>query len=512
MRTQLVRVPASIESLVDFVEETDPAEMLSATVAKLQAGVSSRDLLAGAALAVARSTDLPPGHHGGPVHPLSGIHAVYHLSERLTGEHRFLPVVQNVMLSNRHIHHPAMGPYLMPEMEPLAASALPEASYNGGTPGRRPDEWLDEDQMIADTKESFLKARGFSGLAEHHLLWLMSRIPRGDLLDLILTDAIPKNAYDDHCFLFPTFTWRAVELLGWDYAPILLRTAARYATRPPAPPEVDWYEDLFQEYGLLDRQLRQTSGADETAAVEALGDSIGACNDYADIPTLISRALADGLSIEGCGESLSIGAATLYLRSAKGNPMDVHLHTGINTRRYLLREDSGLSLRHKLMLLMNWHTGPEVRNTAAMLAPTPDPDPARVDALPHRDQDTLLDAIVDSIRAQPHIDLLGVSIGQLRAAEEVQETVSLTQQYANLGYDPYTLFVRLGEVACRDNFTEMHAYKHHQAAYEEFYSTRGEARWRHLLSARPSKTAHRPCAFGPPCPAKTSNLGHSNVI
>lgn len=483
MRTQLVRVPASIESLVHFVEETDPAEMLSATVAKLQAGVSSRDLLAGAALAVARSTDLPPGHHGGPVHPLSGIHAVYHLSERLTGDLQFVPVVQNVVLANRHIHHPAMGPFLMPEMQPLAASALPETAYNGGTPGRVPHQWLDEHHMIAATKESFLKARGFAGLAEHHLLWLLPRIPRGDLLDLLLTDAIPKNEVDDHYLLFPTFTWRAVEMLGWDYAPILLRPAARYATRPPAPPAVDWYEALFQEYGLLDRPLRQTTGPEETAAVLALGDAIGACNDYAHIPPLLGRALADGLSLEGCGESLSIGAATLYLRSAKGNPMDVHLHTGVNTRRYLLRPDSGLNLRHKLMLLMNWHTGPEVRNTAALLAPTPDPDPARVAALPHRDQDTLLEAIVDSIHAQPHIDLLGVSIGQLQAAPEVQETVSLTQQYANLDYDPHALFLRLGEVACQDNFTEMHAYKHHQAAYEEFYSTRGVARWRHLVSA-----------------------------
>jgi hypothetical protein len=484
MVTQLVRVPAPLESLVYFVEETDPAEMLSATVAKLQSGVSSRDLLAAAAVAVARSTDLPPGHHGGPVHPIAGIHAVYHLSERLTGDLHFVPIVQNVMLANKHIHHPAMGPFLMPEMQPLAASALPETAYSGGTPGRVPHQWLDESQMIAATKESFLKARGFSGLAEHHLLWLLPRIPPGELLDLLLTDAIPKNAMDDHYLLFPTFTWRAVELLGWEYAPVLLRPATRYATRPPAPPAVDWYDALFQEYGLLDRPLRQTTGLEETAAVQALGDTIGACDDYAQIPMLLGRALADGLSLEGCGESLSIGAATLYLRSTKGNPMDVHLHTGVNTRRYLLRPDSGLSLRHKLMLLMNWHTGPEVRNTAAGLAPTPDPDPARVAALPYRDQDTLLEAIVDSIHSQPRIDLLAAgNIGRLRAAPEVQETVSLTQQYANLDYDPQALFLRLGEVACRDNFTEMHAYKHHQATYEEFYRTRGAARWRHLVAA-----------------------------
>jgi len=30
----------------------------------------------------------------------------------------------------------------------------------------------------------------------------------------------------------------------------------------------------------------------------------------------------------------------------------------------------------------------------------------------------------------------------------------------------------LAKIACRDNFTEMHAFKHHQATYEEFYATR----------------------------------------
>jgi hypothetical protein len=80
-----------------------------------------------------------------------------------------------------------------------------------------------------------------------------------------------------------------------------------------------------------------------------------------------------------------------------------------------------------------------------VLAPTPDPDPARVAALPHRDQDTLLEASVDSIHAQPRIDLLAASnIGRLLAAPEVQETVSLTQQYANLDYDPQALFLQRG--------------------------------------------------------------------
>jgi hypothetical protein len=65
---------------------------------------------------------------------------------------------------------------------------------------------------------------------------------------------------------------------------------------------------------------------------------------------------------------------------------------------------------------------------------------------------------------------------------EVKGTVNLAQQYVNLGYDPEVLMKRLGEIVCHDSFTEMHAFKHHQAIVEEFYATREPWRWMHLVS------------------------------
>jgi hypothetical protein len=65
----------------------------------------------------------------------------------------------------------------------------------------------------------------------------------------------------------------------------------------------------------------------------------------------------------------------------------------------------------------------------------------------------------------------------------VKNTVNLTQQYADLGYDPGALISRLAEIVVHDNFTEMHAFKHHQATYEEFHATRPPWHWRHLVSA-----------------------------
>jgi len=455
-----VQFADEIEPLVQFIEDTDPSDIVNSTLAKLRAGVSTQTMLTASALAVTRSSDLPPGHHGGPLHPLAGLHAVSHLVDRLEGEQRFLPVLQHVALANKHIHHPAMGPYSLLEFEPVD---------EGG---------------IEETKDAFLAAvnRGESNKADHYFLWLWEHVPPIEAFDLLMTVAIPKNVLDDHYFIFPAFTWRALESIGHEYLPILMRPAVRYVTRYPIAPGVPEMEALIEEHQLLTRVTRQQSGADETAVIGQVGEAIGRCDVYADIPVLLATALADGLSLEGAGEALSIGAAGLFLRSLTGNPMDVHLHTSANLRRYLIGLD-GLSLKNKLLVLLLWHTGPEIRSTQRRMVPAPQPDPEAVAALPYRTQDDLLEAITESIYHQPPIDWATVTnLGQLRAVPEVKGTVNLAQQYVNCGYDATALITRLAEIVCHDNFTEMHAFKHHQAIVEEFYATREPWRWLHLVS------------------------------
>jgi len=455
-----VQFADEIEPLVQFIEDTDPSEIVNSTLAKLRAGVSTQTMLTASVLAVTRSSDLPPGHHGGPLHPLAGLHAVSHLVERLEGEQRFVPVLQHVALANKHIHHPGMGPYSLMEFEPVD---------EGG---------------VEATKSAFLDAvnRGEYNKADHYFLWLWEHVPPIEAFDLLMTVAIPKNVLDDHYFIFPAFTWRALESIGQEYLPILMRPAVRYVTRYPIAPGVPEMEALIEEHQLLTRVTRQQSGADETAVIGRVGEAIGRCDVYADIPVLLATALADGLSLEGAGEALSIGAAGLFLRSLTGNPMDVHLHTSANLRRYLIGLD-GLSLHNKLLVLLLWHTGPEIRSTQRRMQPAPQPDPDAVAALPYRTQDELLEALTESIYQQPPTDWAMVAnLGQLRAAPEVKETVNLAQQYVQCGYDATALITRLAEIVCHDNFTEMHAFKHHQAIVEEFYATREPWRWLHLVS------------------------------
>jgi hypothetical protein len=481
MMPQRVQFSDAIEPLVQFIEQTPPSEIVDRTLDKLRAGVPIKTMLTASALAVTRSADLPPGHHGGPLHPLAGLYAISKLADRMEGEDRFLPVLQHVALANKHINDPATGPYQLLEFAPLdaeggAMTAEEDLAQDGSGDVSRA-------RGVEATKEAFLKSvnRGESHKADHYFQWLWQNVPAIEAFDLLMSVAIPKNVLDDHYFLFPGYLWRGLDLIGHEHLPVLMRPAVRYAARFPSQRVVPEVDGLIEKYGLLGRVMRQRSGEDETAVIGQIGEAIGHCDAYSEIPELLAKALSEGLSLEGAGEALSIGAAGLFLRSLTGNPMDVHLHTSANLRRYLLRLD-GLSPKNKLLVLLLWHTGPEVKSTQYRMQPAPQPDMAAVAALPPRTQDELLDAITHSIYNQPPTDWSSVSnLGQMRAVPEVRGTVNLAQQYVQCGYDAEALMKRLGEIVCHDNFTEMHSFKHHQAIVEEFHATREPWRWMHLV-------------------------------
>ncbi len=196
----------------------------------------------------------------------------------------------------------------------------------------------------------------------------------------------------------------------------------------------------------------------------------------------MAKALAGGISLEGAGEALSIGAAGLFLRSLGGNPMDVHLHTSINLRRYLLRLD-GISLKNKLMLLLTWQSGPEIRSTAGAdgALPAARHGSGRRPAPRAARRNCSTRSGTASTTSRRPIGPRSPISGMMRAVPEVKETVNLATQYMKAGYDPQAFIARLAEIVCHDNFTEMHAFKHHQSIVEEYHATREPWRWMHLV-------------------------------
>ncbi len=472
-------LPEPMESAVRFVEDTPPGRIVDETIARLRDGASARELLIAAALAVSRSTILPATHHGGPVHPVAAVHALDDLAHRMGGDWALMPAVQQVALCNGFIHAPEMGPALMASIE---------VKGNG-----------------ADHAAAFSEALGTAqpAAAEYHLMALLESVTPGEILDLVVEHATRRHAIDDHFFIYAIATFRALDLVGWEWAPVLLRPAVRYlAVHPQSVIDGDEgspgfveairrYWDfprlgrLIEEHGLDAGNPRVETGTDEDAAVAALGREIGNCRDFSRIAGILATALGGGLSLEGAGEALAIGASRLMLRSNYGNPLDTHMHNGVALRRYLIGIE-GVSPRHKLLALLSWGEGPENRGTESKLVWPVGAEPERLAALPARDQSALLDAISESVLGSEVIDVHSVSAagrGALVVGPEVRETMALAQQYAEAGYDGAALLARLAEIVMRDGYSEMHAATHLYDVAEAWDTTRPAERWVHLAAA-----------------------------
>ena len=472
-----VQFSAAVEERVRFVEETDPGSIVESAFQRLRSGTSAHDLITASTLAVVRSTEVPPQHHGGPLHPVCGVHAVINVAERLPGELSFLPIIQHVALCNNHVHSLQMGPYLMPEITAVQGAAKDIGSFHIRDEDLNAGLSSDAQQAtdsVAATKAAFHKSlRAMQApAAEHYFLWLIEHLSHGELLDQLLPLAVARNGYDDHNFLFPVYTARTLDCLGWEWAPLLFRPAVRcQARRAPRlirnSYDFAFVEQLIEEYRLLERDIQAHTNAEEIELVGTLGLQMGRSKNYLDNIEPLAKALADGLSLEGAGEALSIGAAAAHISTSYGNPMDSHLHTGTTNRRYLLSQP-GVSLRNKLCGLLTGFTGPEVLLAERLLNWEDNLDGDVTASLPKRDQAQLLDTITESIEGQPWLDWRKIGVAQTIAPDSVKETVALARQYAEYNYDPKAYFDRLAEIACRDDFTEMHSLKHFQAIVDEY--------------------------------------------
>ena len=484
-----------VEGLVRFVEESDPRVIVEQTLEKLRNGTSAAQMIRANSLAVVRSTEVPPQHHGGPLHPVCGVHAVHRVAQRLAGELSYLPILQHTAVCNHHVNSPHMGPYVMAEIDPIEGAPSSVESFHVSeealTEGLAPAAKA-ATHGIEATKGAFHKSlRAMEApAAEHYFLWLLNHLSPGESLDQLLPLAIARNGMDDHNFIYPVYTARALDWLGWEWASVLARPAVRYQARRPSrllPKMFDFaeVEALLDTYKLLEIDIQEESTPAETTRIGELGLQMGRTKKYLGNIELMAEALASGLSLEGAGEALSIAAAAAYLSTSYGNPMDSHLHTGTNNRRYLLSQN-GVSLRNKLLGLLTGFTGPEVLLAERLLNWESNLAPNISASLPDRGQEELLDAITDSIEGQPWLDWRQIGVAMTVAPDEVRNSIALARQYSDKGYDPRAYFDRLAEIACRDDFTEMHSLKHFQAIADEYYSTREPFRWLHMVSAAKS--------------------------
>ena len=493
------------ERLVRWVEDTDPDDIIEQTLNRLRGGLAPHELLRAAALGLVRSTELPASHHGGAVHPISGLRGCYGTAERLEGEISYLPLIQHVALCNHHIHSPHMGPYIMPKLEPMDGSL--DAPYqtfhdiessiihmgNSGVKGR--DGKGNRDATIKAFLNNLESQRPVA--AEQCCLWLIDHESAETVLDAMLPSLIARNHMDDHYFLYPMLTCRALDCIGREWSSVLMRPVVRYQARNAidlsegASFHFSQIEDALKEYRLLDIEISEHTGDHETETIGELGLLIGTTRPFSAHIELIAQALAKGLSLEGAGEALSIGASTIFTSTTYGNPMDSHLHTGVNARRYLLGLET-VSLRNKLLALLSGVTGPECTVSEGMMDLTTDAGSGLSIDRPAGSESDLIEAVSECIESQPRADWRASSrVDKLPLPEAATTAMNLVRHYENQGYAPMRLFNRLGEHVSRDDFTELHSIKQHQAIVDEFNTTREPFRAVHLVAATKSAVVVR---------------------
>ena len=475
---RLVTFDADTEARVQMVENASREALIVEVLARLERGEPALDWITAAALAVSRSSELPADHHGGPIHPVAGIYAVAEMSNRLTGKDKHLPVLQCVALANKHVNLPSMGPAAMVAFEDL--------------------EFAGDPTRVLARLASQVRRRQ-PRLAERSLAVACRIASPGEVLNCLLDTALKRNSLDDHYLLYTGYAFRALDVIGWQWAEFILRPVVRYLARHHSfdafgefteatiSEGIALYDRFHELEALIDKHelhegrnpLRTTTA--ETAAIGALADRIGSTERIATLPPVIAQAMGNGLSLEGTVEAISIGGARIFLRSHTANPYDVHVHTGTALRRYLI-DTPAVELRHKVLALLGWAWSYEIRYLDDTLTwrwdrRHPPKDGASASALLARMQ-TQADAVEGY-----DVTNLPCPVNELVAGEDVSSIVDMADAYVGAGFDVDSLFAMTARLVCIEDASEMHGYKMQQAVHDEYHACREPLRWVHAVCA-----------------------------
>ena len=152
------------------------------------------------------------------------------------------------------------------------------------------------------------------------------------------------------------------------------------------------------------------------------------------------------------------------------------------------------SLRNKLLALLSWSTGPEIRLSMAKLVHPPSAEAAEWRGLPENEADLLaaIRALIEANRADREAARTGGGRAKMVARPEVRRAMAATEIYLGCGHDPDALIATLATLVARDDATEFHGVAGFHDAVEQYESVRAPERVRHLVSATKSVM----CSYG----------------
>ena len=403
-------LPPHLKKYVEAIERL-PLEEMPAAAARMtmQEGVAPKDLIAAVVVAGSRSCELVADHHGGPLHITAGAWAVLVAAAHLRDASPTwakLALAQAIANANRHVQvgFKLGGTVRMPLLEAAEAvhSVGALAMLSNAIREQRPN--AAERCLVAAVDAQCSPGSILSILLEealprncqddHYFLYPIFAMQTLELIGwehatVVLRPVVrylsttPAAGSIDPARFSEAFRTGVA-----DSDPTWSRILAADAARPvpdgnrgsagPPPARMveavrEWahiraaggiWSPLGNAVPPVGGLRRRAGEAGRSVALgEMLSDTAAHDHDrlavYKAVPDVLSAVLKDGLSVEAALDGLSLGAVRLYLRSEIGNPVDVHLITGIGARRYLLEQSDVASATVAFSLLL-WASGFEV--------------------------------------------------------------------------------------------------------------------------------------------------------
>jgi hypothetical protein len=449
---------AAVDERVAWLRALRPDDAVEQVAAALAEGADEDELWAAGALCAARYLNNQARNLLGFVsHAMIGCEDARRLAHGQSRRTRHLLLTQALYQLVCDLYDPCFAPY----------------EFVGYWPTRERTVEENIAQLRADVRF------GEYMRADHRLAALEQDMPRAAFVDLLLDIGLEGMTCDDHTLITPVLSLGMVDLVGWERGYDLLRWSLRYSASFPRVFEAyDRAVELRRRYGLKrgapvaglqPRQVERLRAAFHAAAPE-------------DRPELAARALArEGCSPETVLAAVSLVASDCYLMTDPVPHADYDavsrevapMH--INTTTNVLRD----ALRHMLpptQALAAIQGGSLIQRGPCVLSE----DFRFIPFVPARQYPYAED--VRALAGRSPKQLLATLRDALPAHDQRTATAAV-RAYADAGAAPEPLVALLTGVACTDNGTLLHNFKHLHALCEEFYACPLLDRWGFLVAA-----------------------------
>lgn len=443
-----------LEPIVAWMQETPVDRLQPSLVKKLQEGMPLKTLIAGAALANARTFG---GEDYIGFHTFMALSPALAMARLMPAGSEALPILKVLYRNTSRIH----------EFGGRSAEVLHSVSSSAGSIASSPSALR---ELVYH--KSTLQAEQL--LASH-----MAQDSQGGLEALLPTI---HDHVEVHRTVLPFRAWEMREIVGEEHALTLLRQSLRYCIRAAAQPpsqeasvQSRLIAQLFDQYRLEDISVG-TRRADD-ARVEQLSQSIDKSSPE-DAATAVAEAIAAGMDPRDIGEAISLSASLLVLRdggrlpqwedrlklagSVHGDSVGVHASDAANAWRQLAMVSQRRN-QFACLIVGAWQVARD-RLASPNLLSDPLPVPIQGQRIDGADAASLLAQLDEAIQNRLQ--------GQATAvvAKYCQQLLPVNE-----------LFARLVRYAVSEDGA-LHAEKYFHTVWTDYHATRPSLQCRHLIA------------------------------